>query len=69
MIKTPYGYHVFKVVDIKAPKQLSFLESRDAIYDQFSRDEQSSIFEKWLIELKNNSNIKIDENVLSKISL
>ena len=69
VIKTPYGYHVFKVVDIKAPKQLSFSESQDTIYNQFSRDEQSSIFEKWLVELKNNSNIKIDENVLSKISL
>jgi parvulin-like peptidyl-prolyl isomerase len=69
VIKTPYGYHVFKIVDIKAPKQLSFLESQDAIYDQFSRDEQSSTFEKWLVDLKNNSKIKIDENVLSKISL
>ena len=69
VIKTPYGYHVFKVVDIRAPKQLSFLESQDAIHDQFSRDEQSSTFEKWLVDLKNNSNIKIDENVLSKIGL
>jgi len=69
VIKTPYGYHVFKVVDIKGPKQLSFLESQDAIYDQLSRDKQSRIFEKWLVELKNNSNIKIDENVLSKIRL
>ena len=69
VIKTPYGYHIFKVVDIKAPKQLSFLESQDAIYDQFSINEQSNTFEKWLEELKNNSNIKINENVLSKISL
>ena len=69
VIKTPYGYHVFKVVDIRAPKQLSFLESQGAIHDQFSRDEQSSTFEKWLVDLKNNSNIKIDENVLSKIGL
>ena len=69
VIKTPYGYHIFKVVDVKAPKQLSFLESQDVIYDQLSRNEQSSIFEKWLVELKINSNIKIDENVLSKIRL
>ena len=67
VIKTPYGYHIFKVVDIKAPKQLSYIESRDSIFELFSRDEQSSDFEKWLIELKNNSNIKINENVLSKI--
>jgi parvulin-like peptidyl-prolyl isomerase len=69
VIKTPYGYHIFKIVDIKAPKQLSYIESRDSIFDLFSRDEQSSDFERWLIELKNNSNIKINENVLSKIRL
>ena len=26
VIKTPYGYHVFKVVDVKAPRQLNFSE-------------------------------------------
>jgi peptidyl-prolyl cis-trans isomerase C len=69
VITTPYGHHIFKIVDIKAPKQLSFIESKDEIFDQFSRDEQSAVFEKWLLELKNNSNIKINEDVLSKVTL
>ena len=69
VITTPYGHHIFKIVDIRDPKQLTFVESKGEIYDQFSRDEQSVTFEKWLIELKNNSNIKINEDVLSKVSL
>jgi len=69
VITTPYGHHIFKIVDIRNPKQLTFIESKRAIYDEFSRDEQSIVFEKWLIELKNNSNIKINEDVLSKVSL
>ena len=69
VIKTPYGYHIFKVIDIKAPRQLSFSESKKNIFEQFARDEQSDNFKKWLMKLKNNSNIKINENVLSKISL
>ena len=28
VIKTPYGYHIFKVVDVKTPRQLSFSESK-----------------------------------------
>ena len=69
VIKTPYGYHIFKVVDVKTPRQLSFSESKKNIYEQFARDEQSDNFKKWLMELKNNSNIKINENVLSEVSL
>jgi len=69
VIKTPYGYHIFKVVDVKTPRQLSFSESKKNIFEQFARDEQSDNFKKWLMELKNNSNIKINENVLSEVSL
>jgi len=69
VIKTPYGYHVFKVVDVKTPRQLSFSDSKKIIFEQFARDEQSDNFQKWLTELKNNSNIKINENILSEISL
>ena len=69
VIKTPYGYHIFKVIDVKTPRQLSFSESKKNIFEQFARDEQSDNFKKWLMKLKNNSNIKINENVLSKVSL
>ena len=69
VIKTPYGYHIFKVIDVKTPRQLSFSESKNNILEQFARDEQSINFKKWLNELKNDSKIKINENVLSKISL
>jgi len=69
VIKTPYGYHIFKIVDVKTPRQLTFSESKKNIFGQFARDEQSDNFKKWLMELKNNSNIKINENVLSEVSL
>jgi len=69
VIKTPYGYHIFKIVDVKTPRRLSFSESKKNILEQFARDEQSDNFKKWLMELKNNSNIKINENVLSEVSL
>ena len=69
VIKTPYGYHIFKVVDVKTPRQLSFSDSKKIIFEQFARDEQSVNFKKWLMELKNNSKIKINENVLSEVSL
>jgi len=69
VIKTPYGYHIFKVTDVKSPRQLSFSESKKNIIEKFARDEQSNNFKKWLVDLKNNSNIKINENVLSEVIL
>ena len=54
---------------MKPPRQLSFFDSKKKIIEQFARDEQSDNFKKWLMELKNNSNIKINENVLSEVSL
>jgi parvulin-like peptidyl-prolyl isomerase len=69
VIRTPYGYHLFKVVDVQAPRQLSFSEAKKNIFGQIARESQSDDFKKWMMELKNNSNIKINENVLSKISL
>jgi peptidyl-prolyl cis-trans isomerase C len=68
-IKTPHGYHIFKVIDVKAARQMSFPESKNTIYDKFSREKQSKNFKQWLLTLKNNSKIKINENVLSKFSL
>ena len=68
-IKTPYGYHIFKVVDVKAARQMGFSESKKNIYERFSREKQSVEFEQWLLNLKNNSKIIINENVLSKFSL
>ncbi|SVC10127.1 uncharacterized protein METZ01_LOCUS262981, partial [marine metagenome] len=69
IIKTPYGYHIFKLVRVKRPRELSFSEAKGTIYNQLLRDEQSQRFEKWLIEFKKNSNIEIRENVLSKFNL
>ena len=32
VIKTPYGYHIFKIVDVITPRQLSFSESKKNIF-------------------------------------
>mgnify|MGYP001400802169 FL=1 len=69
IIKTPYGYHIFKVVDKRPARLMSFDESKKIIYKQLLRDEQSIAFEKWLVELKENSDIKIKHDVLSETKL
>jgi len=67
IIKTPYGHHLFKVIDKKPASQMTFAESKKVIYKKLLREEQSREFEKWMVELKDKSKIKIKYDVLAKI--
>ena len=69
IIKTPYGYHVFKVVDKKPARQMDFNESKKIIHNNLLRNKQAKEFDEWLLMLKNKSKIKIVNNVASKINL
>ena len=67
-IQTPYGYHLFKVVDKKPARQMSFEESRKTIHAQLLRKEESKAFEDWLVKLKDKSEIDIKHGVLAQIN-
>jgi len=69
IIKTPYGYHIFMVVDKKPARQMDFNESKKIIYKNLLIDRQAKAFDSWLLMLKNKSTIKIVNNVASKINL
>lgn len=69
IIKTPYGYHVFIVVEKKPARQMNFNESKKKIYNNLLRDKQAKSFNRWLLKLKDKSKIKIVNNVTSKINL
>jgi parvulin-like peptidyl-prolyl isomerase len=68
IIRTPYGSHIFKVVDRKKDRQMSFEESKKIIHEKLIRERQDKAFHEWLSELKEKSNIEIEHEVLAKIS-
>jgi peptidyl-prolyl cis-trans isomerase C len=68
IIRTPYGSHIFKVVDKKKDRKMSFEESKKIIHEKLIRERQDKAFHEWLSELKENSNIEIEHEVLAKIS-
>ncbi|CCQ91459.1 putative Foldase protein prsA [Nitrospina gracilis 3/211] len=67
IIRTPYGYHVFKVVDKKPERKMSFEESRDAIHKKLLREAQEKAFQTWLLKLKNHAKIEINYDALENI--
>jgi len=68
IIKTPYGYHIFKVVDKKEGRQMTFEESRTIISNRLLQQKQDSAFKKWLNDLKEKAEIQISHENLVQIS-
>ncbi len=68
IIRTPYGFHVFKVVDKKPASQKSLEESREGIYSKLLEESQEGAFRKWLDGIRKRAKIEIDQNVLAQIN-
>lgn len=68
IIRTPYGFHLFKVVDKVEDRKMSFEESKKQIEQDLLQELQDKAFHKWLVQLKEKSVIEINYEFLEKIS-
>ena len=68
IIRTPYGFHLFKVVDKVQERKMEFEESRSSIKKILFKDLQDKAFQEWLLKLKRNARIDIKYDVLEKIN-
>lgn len=66
IIRTPYGSHIFKVVDKKNDRKMNFEESKKIIHDKLLRERQDKAFHEWLSEIKEKANIEIEDEILAK---
>jgi len=68
IIRTPYGFHLFKVVDKVQERKMDFDESRSSIKKILLQDLQDKAFREWFLKLKRNARIDIKYDVLEKIN-
>jgi len=68
IIRTPYGFHLFKVVDKIKERKMNFDESKSGIEKILLQDLQDKAFQEWLLNLKQNAHIDIEYDLLQKIS-
>tara|TARA_Y100001936_G_scaffold248261_1_gene295729 strand:- start:950 stop:1879 length:930 start_codon:yes stop_codon:yes gene_type:complete len=68
IIRTPYGFHLFKVVDKVKERKMDFKESKGKIKKLLLQDLQDIAFREWLLNLKKNAYINIEYDLLQKIS-
>ena len=67
IIKTPYGFHLLKVVDKIKERKMGFDESKAVIRQLLLQDLQDKAFQDWFFKLKKNSLIEVNYELLQKI--
>ena len=68
IIRTPYGFHLFKVVDKIKERKMEFEESKSRIKKILLQNLQDKAFQHWFLELKRNARIDIKYDVFEKIN-
>jgi parvulin-like peptidyl-prolyl isomerase len=67
IIKTPYGFHLFKVVDKIEERKMSFDESKSKVEKILLQTIQDEAFQKWFLKLKRDSKIEIKYEFIEQI--
>lgn len=66
VISSPYGYHLFLVEDHDDARDYSLEEMKDKIKEHLRRDWEEYLYAKWMDELKQDTKIDINEEVLKR---
>ena len=65
VIKSPYGYHIFKVVEKREPRSISFKEAQSGILRELRRKKGEEAYQSWLRDLKEKAKIRINKKWLN----
>jgi len=68
VVKSPYGYHIFKVEDRIRPRLQKLEEVQDQISAVIFQGRQETFFKEWLDSLKKQAKINIHLENLEDIS-
>lgn len=66
VIQTPYGYHLFQVLDKRPAGRFSYPEAREKIEAQLKTEKGRAVFQAWFEKLRSEAKIKVYAEVLKK---
>lgn len=69
VVKSPYGFHVFKVLKRERGHWIEFADVKDRIKLDLMKVKEEKEFRKWLDQLKAGATIRIDEERLRQVKL
>lgn len=64
VIKSPYGYHIFKLEEKVEPREIPFEEAKPKILQELGQKKGEEKYQKWLKDVKGKAKIKINKKWL-----
>ena len=64
VIKSPYGYHIFKLEEKIEPRQMPFEEAKSGILQEIGQKKGEEEYQKWLKGLKEKAKVKVNKKWL-----
>jgi peptidyl-prolyl cis-trans isomerase C len=68
VVPSPYGFHVFRVVERKAASRRTLEQSRGEITERLLRDRRARAQEEYLAALRARATIQVDQAALSAVN-
>jgi len=65
---SPYGFHLFKVVDKKAAHKRPLEQARGEISEKLTRERRARAQEDYVRTLRQRAKIEVDEKALSSVT-
>lgn len=65
IIKTPYGYHIFKLEEKIEPREIPYKEAKSKIIQAIAKKKGEENFRQWLQDLRQKARIKINQDWLN----
>ncbi len=65
VVKSPYGYHIFRLEEKLEPRQIPFGEAKSGILQELEREKGEENYQKWFKSLKGKTRVKINKKWLS----
>jgi peptidyl-prolyl cis-trans isomerase C len=64
-IKSPYGYHIFKLEEKIEPREIPYEEAKSEIIQELRQKKGEEEYQRWLKGLKAKTKVKINKKWLS----
>jgi len=64
VVKSPYGYHIFKLEGRVGPREIPFEEARSRILQELFQRRNEQEYETWLKGLKEKAKVKVNKELL-----